>query len=111
MRPRQGTAAWGGLLGGTPGTLLQSRWPSRQRQLLQSSTQELPCGKGRPWDQQGLPNMITVGKGVGSAVGTTAWRLGLALVPPGTAPGSVLPTYRPGTGGRPGPPGSCSDSR
>lgn len=41
-------------------TLLQSRWPSRQRQLLQSSTQELPCGKDTPRDQQGLVNMTTV---------------------------------------------------
>lgn len=41
-------------------TLLQSRWPSRQRQLLQSSVQELPCGKGMPRDQQGLLTMTTM---------------------------------------------------
>ena len=53
---------------GAPGTLLQSRRPSRQRQLLQSSTQELPCGKGMPCDQQGLPNTTTVGTAEGSAM-------------------------------------------
>lgn len=46
--------------GGAGPTLLQSRWPSRQRQLLQSSTQELPCGKDMPRDQQGLVKMTTV---------------------------------------------------
>lgn len=46
--------------GGAGPTLLQSRWPSRQRQLLQSSIQELPCGKDMPRDQQGLVNMTTV---------------------------------------------------
>lgn len=53
-------------------TLLQSRRPSRQRQLLQSSTQELPCGKGTPCDQQDLPNTITVSRGGGVSSGSRA---------------------------------------
>lgn len=62
---RAAGGGWGDGQGQTerprPHTLLQSRRPSRQRQLLQSSTQELPCGKGTPCDQQDLPNTITAG--------------------------------------------------
>ena len=70
-----------------PRTLLQSRWPSMQWQLLQSSTQELPCAKGNPCDQQGLPKKITVGRKSG----------GHQQASPG---GQVLPTppHRPGPG-------------
>lgn len=75
---------------GAPGTLLQSRRPSRQRQLLQSSTQELPCGKGTPLDQQGLPNTTTVGTAEGSAI---ALRPGGQVSPcphPARAPPTLL---------------------
>lgn len=64
---------------GPPGTLLQTRRPSRQRQLLQSSTQELPCGKGTPCDQQDLPNTSTVRRGSGGVSGGNGpWSPGLA---------------------------------
>lgn len=67
------------LLGRAPGTLLQSLRPSRQRQLLQSSTQELPCGKGMPCDQQDLPNTITMGRGGGVSCGHRAQESRLPL--------------------------------
>lgn len=55
-------------------TLLQSRWPSRQRQLLQSSVQELPCGKGTPRDQQGLLTTTTVVRRRRLDRGSEHWR-------------------------------------
>jgi hypothetical protein len=96
--------------GALPGpTLLQSRWPSRQRQVLQSSTQELPCGNGMPRDQQDLPNSTTVRKG--SRVSRTArpWRMDLThTAQPSLSPVWSQLAYHPGTGGQFGLVGSCS---
>lgn len=110
--PRQGRAAWGALgqgplapccsPGGHPGSGSCYSPPPRSSR----------AGRAGPVTSRVSRTRSLWGAGVGSAVGATAWKPGLALVPPGTAtPGTVLPTYRPGTGGRPGLAGSCSDSR